>query len=116
MNKSLEIGAGVWAASFAIRYSLARKMYRDDANDIFENPGHANRFFVRKVLAREATQDFIKDTIPLAVGVLGIPLGIAECAMGNTGFGLFSLAVAVPHLMEAVAYKRHRKNQVDNIK
>lgn len=107
------IGGGGWAISYALRGLLAKKAFTNSTNSIVKDPGRSNIEFARKLLAREATQDLIKDTIPKAVGVLGIAVGLFEVAIGNTEFGIASLAFGIPHLIEDLIYVRNRKNSVD---
>jgi len=111
--ENIGIGAGLWIASVTARYIIANRTYRQNLNDIMSRAGRRKQDFTHKLLAREATQDLIKDTIPKAIGVLGIIGGISELVAGNTNFGLGILACAVPHLIESMIYLNSRKNQIN---
>lgn len=112
MNEAI-IGAGGWALSFSIRRMVAKRAFKESSNDIAKNPGRTNREFARKLLARESTQDLIKDTIPMALGVLGIVVGVYEVAIGNSEFGMASIFFGIPHLVEDLIYKKNRKKEID---
>lgn len=112
MNEAI-IGVGGWVLSYSIRRIVAKSTFSKNTNAIVKNPGRSNREFARKLLAREATQDLIKDTIPMALGVLGILVGVYEVALGNTEFGMSSIFFGMPHLLEDLIYKKNRKKEID---
>jgi hypothetical protein len=108
------IGGGGWALSYGIRRMVAKKAFTESTNAIIKNPGHSNIQFARKLLARESTQDLIKDTIPMALGILGIVVGLYEVVIGNSEFGMAAISFGIPHLVEDLIYKKNRKKQVDD--
>ncbi|MEK7522670.1 MAG: hypothetical protein AAB569_03750 [Patescibacteria group bacterium] len=107
------MGGGGWALSYAVRRMVAKKLFTESSNSIAKNPGPSNLQFARKLLAREATQDLIKDTIPKALGVLGIAIGLYEVIIGNSEFGMASLAFGIPHIIEGLIYTKNRKKNID---